>query len=160
MLALHGICHYQKSIEWLACKLPFQCFICEITQDFKVGNLVSLLAMACADMKWQTDLHIWSSAVMALQKAAKCLPCLLVWECQPCCHLCQACHHPTQGLLHGGCIESAYRCPATILSILLLSFTCPQGLGPTPAHGSAQIQDLPRWDPLMHWQHSMLNFCG
>ena len=79
-LALRGICCYQKLIEWLAHKLPFQCLIHEIAQDFKVGDLVSLLAMAHADVKWQTDLCFQSSAMMVfkLQGAAECFPHLLV----------------------------------------------------------------------------------
>ena len=56
--------------------------------------------------------------------------------------------------------DFAHRCPVTALSTLSSSFTCPWGLGPTPTCGSAQIQGLLRWDPLTHWQHSMLNFHG
>ena len=55
MLALCGISCYQKLIEWVAHKLPFQCLVCKIAQDIMVGDLVSLPVMACTDVKWQTD---------------------------------------------------------------------------------------------------------
>ncbi|MQL79654.1 hypothetical protein Taro_012096 [Colocasia esculenta] len=52
-VALHEIRKYQKSMELLIRKLPFQRIICEIAQDFK------------------TDLCFQSSAVSALQEAAE-----------------------------------------------------------------------------------------
>ncbi|XP_050796308.1 histone H3-like [Gopherus flavomarginatus] len=52
-VALREIRRYQKSTELLICKLPFQCLVREIAQDFK------------------TDLRFQSSGVMALQEASK-----------------------------------------------------------------------------------------
>ena len=52
-VALQEIRRYQKSTELLICKLPFQCLVREIAQDFK------------------TDLRFQSSAVMALQEASE-----------------------------------------------------------------------------------------
>ena len=52
-VALCEIHRYQKSTDLLIQKLPFQCLIREITQDFK------------------TDLRFQSSAIMALQEAAE-----------------------------------------------------------------------------------------
>ena len=52
-VALHEICRYQKSTDLLIQKLPFQCLIREIAQDFK------------------TDLCFQSSAIMVLQEAAE-----------------------------------------------------------------------------------------
>ena len=52
-VALHEIRRYQKSTELLIRKLPFQCLVREIAQDFK------------------TDLRFQSAAIMALQEASK-----------------------------------------------------------------------------------------
>uniref|UniRef100_A0A4W5LUJ1 Zgc:173552 n=1 Tax=Hucho hucho TaxID=62062 RepID=A0A4W5LUJ1_9TELE len=52
-VALREIRRYQKSTELLICKLPFQCLVREIAQDFK------------------TDLHFQSSTVMALKEASE-----------------------------------------------------------------------------------------
>ena len=53
MVALCEIIRYQKSISLLICKLPFQCLICEIVQDFKL------------------DLFFQSNAILTLQEAAE-----------------------------------------------------------------------------------------
>ena len=53
LLALHKICHYQKSVDLLIPLLPFQRLIWEITQDFKV------------------DLHFQSGAILAIQEAVE-----------------------------------------------------------------------------------------
>ena len=50
MVALCEICQYQKSTELLIQKLPFQCLVREIAQDFK------------------TELHFQSGTIMALQE--------------------------------------------------------------------------------------------
>ncbi|XP_055984812.1 histone H3.1-like [Sorex fumeus] len=52
-MALHEICHYQKSTELPIRKLPFQQVVCKIAQDFK------------------TDLHSQTLAVMVLQEGCK-----------------------------------------------------------------------------------------
>ena len=52
-VALHEIRRYQKSTELLIRKLPFQCLVREIAQDFK------------------TDLRFQSAAIMALQEASE-----------------------------------------------------------------------------------------
>ena len=52
-VALCEIYHYQRSTEPLIHKLPFQCLVHEITQNYK------------------TDLHYQSLAVLYLQKAAE-----------------------------------------------------------------------------------------
>ena len=52
-VALRKICKYKKSTELLICKLPFQCFVMEITQCHK------------ADLRFQ------SSALGASQEASK-----------------------------------------------------------------------------------------
>ena len=52
-VALREICRYQKSVELLICKLPFQCLVHEILQGFGVGFRVTPAMM------------------MALQEAAK-----------------------------------------------------------------------------------------
>ena len=52
-VALREIRHYQKSTELLIGKLPFQCLVPEIAQDFK------------------TDLHFQSAAIGALQAASE-----------------------------------------------------------------------------------------
>ena len=52
-VALREIRRYQKSTELLIRKLPFQCLVREITQDFK------------------TELRFQSSAIMALQEASE-----------------------------------------------------------------------------------------
>ncbi|XP_036992066.2 histone H3.3C-like [Artibeus jamaicensis] len=52
-VALHEVRHYQKSTEILICKLPFQCLVREIAQDFKA------------------DLHFQSAATGASQEASE-----------------------------------------------------------------------------------------
>ncbi|XP_074084725.1 histone H3.3A-like [Macrotis lagotis] len=52
-VALREIRHYQKSIELLIRKLPFQCLVREIAQDF------------------HTDLRFQSAAIGALQEASE-----------------------------------------------------------------------------------------
>ena len=52
-VALREIRRYQKSTDLLIRKLPFQCLVREIPQDFK------------------TDLRFQGSAVLALQEAVK-----------------------------------------------------------------------------------------
>ena len=52
-VALCEICQYQKSTELLIWKLPFQCLVREVAQDFK------------------TELRFQSGTIMALQEAAE-----------------------------------------------------------------------------------------
>ena len=41
MVALREIWRYQKSMELLICKLPFQCLVCKILQGYSVGYRVT-----------------------------------------------------------------------------------------------------------------------
>ena len=52
-VALHDICHFQRSTALLICKLPFQRLVREIAQDFK------------------TDLQFQSAAILCLQEAVE-----------------------------------------------------------------------------------------
>ena len=52
-VALHEICKYQKSTDLLLCKLPFQRFVREVTQDNRGG------------------LHFQATALAASQEASK-----------------------------------------------------------------------------------------
>eukprot|EP00804_Cyclotella_cryptica_P003869 CCRYP_015750-RA/>CCRYP_015750-RA protein AED:0.06 eAED:0.02 QI:0/-1/0/1/-1/0/1/0/139 len=52
-VALREICKYQKSTDLLICKLPFQCFLREVTQDFR------------------GDMHYTATALAASQEASE-----------------------------------------------------------------------------------------
>ena len=76
MVALHDIHRYQKSMELLIHKLPFQRLIHEITQDLKVSLFLHIQSGwgggGSADVTHaQMDLCFQSSAVMALQEASE-----------------------------------------------------------------------------------------
>ena len=65
-MALHEICHFQKSTALLIRKLPFQWLIREITQDFK------------------TDLRFQSAAILCLQEVAEAYLVGLFEDCNLC----------------------------------------------------------------------------
>ena len=47
-VALREICKYQKSTDLLLCKLPFQCFVREVTQNVRGGLRFQATALAAS----------------------------------------------------------------------------------------------------------------